>query len=434
MIAPWMIKDAVWLHNPVSPFLNQVFPNPYVHVSFEKEYSAMMRQYEGLKSNAQIPLEVTVRGGALSGLIGPMFLLAPIGLLALRSSSGRRLLGAALLFGIPYIANIGTRFLLPALPFVALSMGLAVAGSRAATAAVVIAHAILSWPPVVSRYCSPNAWRLLQKIPVRQALRIEREESFLNFRLAHWGTARMIDKLAPPGAKVFTFNGAPEAYTSHEIVVGFQSAFGERVRDIIWTPLMESIEPRWLLRFHYPARPLRKLRVVQTATGAPDMWSIAEFRIFHGEAELPRASDWKLRAKPNPWDVQLAFDNSPVTRWRTWETLRPGMYLEVEFATPETTDSVLIESAHDQWKIRLELEGMDETGKWKTLSDAPEQSEGKPLVGLRRAAADEVKALGIDYLLVYDFDYRSDDFTKNARSWGATLLGEHNGARLYRLD
>jgi hypothetical protein len=45
-----------------------------------------------------------------------------------------------------------------------------------------------------------------------------------------------------------------------------------------------------------------------------------------------------------------------------------------------------------------------------------------------------VKALGIDYLIIYDFDYRADDFTKNARSWGATLLGEHEGARLYRLD
>src|SRR5207248_10530660 len=118
MIAPWMIKDAVWLRNPVSPFLNQVFPNPYIHVSFEKEYSAMMRNYEGLKSNVQIPLEVTTRGDVLTGLVGPVFLLAPLGLLALRWPDGRRLVGAALLFGIPYIANIGTRFLLPALPFV----------------------------------------------------------------------------------------------------------------------------------------------------------------------------------------------------------------------------------------------------------------------------------------------------------------------------
>ena len=38
MIVPWMVKNWIWLHNPVAPFLNSVFPNPYVMVSFEREY------------------------------------------------------------------------------------------------------------------------------------------------------------------------------------------------------------------------------------------------------------------------------------------------------------------------------------------------------------------------------------------------------------
>ncbi len=88
MIAPWMIKNAVWFHNPVSPFLNSVFPNPDIHISFEKEYAANMRHYEGLKSASEIPLELTVRGGLLGGLLGPVFLLAPLGLLAARSPAG----------------------------------------------------------------------------------------------------------------------------------------------------------------------------------------------------------------------------------------------------------------------------------------------------------------------------------------------------------
>ena len=101
MIAPWMIKNAVWLGNPVSPFLNQVFPNPYVRVSFEKEYTEYLRHYD-LKSDREIPLEVTVRGYVLCGLLGPIFLLAPFGLLALRWPAGRSLLLAALVFLIPY--------------------------------------------------------------------------------------------------------------------------------------------------------------------------------------------------------------------------------------------------------------------------------------------------------------------------------------------
>jgi len=132
--------------------------------------------------------------------------------------------------------------------------------------------------------------------------------------------------------------------------------------------------------------------------------------------------------------VQMAFDNSLATRWRTWQTLYPGMYLAVEFAKPELSDSVLLECAHDQYKIRLKLEGMDEAGQWKQLAAEPEASDGRQQFGLRRAAAEEIKARGIDYLLIYDFDYGAEDFKTKAKLWGATQLGEHNGARLYRLN
>jgi hypothetical protein len=434
MVAPWMIKNAVWLGNPVSPFLNQVFPNPYIHISFEKDYAFDQRHYDGLKSDSQIPLELTVRGAVLGGLLGPMFLLAPIGLLALRWPAGRSLLVAAVFFAAPYAANMGTRFLLPALPFVALSMGLALGSFRVAAATLVLAHAVLSWPAVMPKYCAPNAWRLLKKIPVRQALRIESEESYLNFRLPYWAMMRAIDLKVPKGAKVFAFSGTPEAYTSRDVLIAYQSAFGNGIGDILWTPIIPDYQARWLLRFRYPAQPLRQIRVVQTAWGAPDQWSIGEFRIFRGPSELPRAADWKLRARPNPWDVQLAFDNSPVTRWRSWQTLYPGMFVAVEFGSPQITDSVLLECGHGQYKIKLKLEGMDETGKWKTLAAAPETAEGPEPSGLRRAAAEEIKARGIDYLLMYDDDYASEDLKKNFKLWGVTLLSAFKGTRLYRID
>ena len=432
MIAPWMIKNALWLDNPVSPFLNQVFPNPYISVSFEKQYAHDMRHYGGLRSDWDIPLEVTVRGAALGSLLGPMFLLAPLGLLALRSAAGRALLLAAVVFGLPYMGNIGTRFLLPALPFVGLSMGLAVEKSTVAALTLVIAHAFLSWPSVITTYSSPAAWRLLPKIPIRQALRMESEESYLNFAMPQYGAARLIERLVPPGATVFTFSGAAEAYTSRAILVGYQSAFGNTLLDILWTPL--TVEPTWRLRFRYPAQPLRQIRVVQTATAEPDQWSISELRIFRGESELPRAANWKLRARPNPWNVQLAFDNSLVTRWRSFQTLYAGMYVDVEFGSPEISDSVLIECPPDAYKIQLKLEGMDESGRWKELAAAPQISDSPPLARLRRAAAQEVKARGVDYLLVQDSDFGAADFRMKTVVWGTTFLGEHGQARLYRFD
>src|SRR5262249_40032356 len=156
-----------------------------IHISFEKDYGHHMRTY-GLKSDREIPLEVTVRGGALCGLLGPVFLLAPLGLLALRFPAGRSLLLAALVFLIPYPATSGTPFLIPPLPFVALSMGLVVGRSTLAALTLTVMHTIFSWPLMLAEYCPPDAWRLLAKIPLRQALRIETEESYLNFRLPHY--------------------------------------------------------------------------------------------------------------------------------------------------------------------------------------------------------------------------------------------------------
>ena len=75
MIAPWMVKNWIVVDNPVSPFFNRLFANPYVHVSFEEEYAQGMRNYPDLKSHWEIPLEATMRGRVLGGLLGPLFLL-----------------------------------------------------------------------------------------------------------------------------------------------------------------------------------------------------------------------------------------------------------------------------------------------------------------------------------------------------------------------
>ena len=71
MIMPWLAKNAITVGNPVSPFLNRYFPNPNVRISFEEGYRREQRGPDELKSPWQIPLEVTVRGSLLQGLLGP---------------------------------------------------------------------------------------------------------------------------------------------------------------------------------------------------------------------------------------------------------------------------------------------------------------------------------------------------------------------------
>jgi hypothetical protein len=432
MMIPWLAKNALWLNNPFSPFLNSLFPNPYVHISFEQEYVQLMRNYGELPSRWRIPVELTVRGGALCGLLGPLFLLAPMALLALRYPAGRRLLVAAVLFGLPYYANIGTRFLIPALPFLSLAMGLAVAPWKHAAAVLVLAHAVLSWPDVMRTYSKDYAWRL-DKILIRQAFRIEPEESYLTRKMPTYPMTRLIEDKVPPDGKVFMFSPLPEAYTSRDLLVGYQSAFSNTVSDILLTPVIREYQPTWQYRFRFPAQPLKKIRVLQTAAGGPDQWSVTELRVFLNEEELPRSPFWRLRAQPNPFDVQMAFDNSPVTRWRSWQSLFPGMFVEVDFGRAEKLDTVVLEASADQHKIRLKLEGQDASGNWGTLLEAPQQAELPPPSGLRRAAVAEVRARGIGYLVVSDSDFGADNFRKNVLVWGLRLVGERNRTRLYEL-
>ena len=129
MMAPWLVKNWIFVANPVAPFFNRFFPNPYMHIRMEEIYRTMMRRY-AIENYWRIPWELTVRGGILQGLLGPIFLLAPIAIWALRSRVGRAILFAALVFGVSYSTNIGTRFLIPALPFIALAMALAATSVR----------------------------------------------------------------------------------------------------------------------------------------------------------------------------------------------------------------------------------------------------------------------------------------------------------------
>jgi len=432
MMAPWMLKNWIWVGNPVAPFFNRLFPNPYIHISMEEAYFQRLRHYDGLTSYWAIPVETTVRGGVLHGFLGPLFLLAPLGLLALRCAAGRRLMLASLLFGATYLANFGTRFLLPALPCLSLAMALGVMNLRGALPALVMAHALASWPGVMSLYCNSYAWRI-QDASVAAGLRRMPEEAYLLDRLPGYAAARLLEARVPPGERVFGLGGLAHAYTSREVLVGYEAALNNLLSDILWTPVAREYQPVWRLRYPFPAETLRRLRVVQTAGPSSGEWSVSELRVFDGPRECARAPQWRLRAHPNPFEVQLAFDNTPVTRWRSWQSLFPGMYLEIDFGGPLRADSVVLECTPDQWYSRPRVVGQLASGQWKTLAENFQLAEVPAPPGLRRAAAEELKTRGVNYLLVEDGSIATD-LSTHARAWGVTLLGSADRARLYRLD
>ncbi len=230
--APWLCRNWIWLGNPFAPLLNRWFPNSFFSLSFERSYLADIGHFEGLRHWWEFPLDLTLYGAHIPGFLGPVFLLAPFALLALRNPQGRRLLLAAVVFSLPIFFNAATRFLMPGMPFLALALGLALQNSPGVLPLLAVAQAVLCWPTVTPLYAADWSWRI-REIPVRAAFRLEPEADFLRRRLPDYNLKPAIDQFVPPGAKIFSFSTRPEAYLGRTILVGYESAEGRRIQEAL---------------------------------------------------------------------------------------------------------------------------------------------------------------------------------------------------------
>ncbi len=447
MAAPWLVKNAIVVGNPVAPFWNRVFENPYVHVSFERLYMHYMRHYAGLAENhwtdyLRFPWEAAAAGGKLQGLLGPLFLAAPLGLVALREKLGRRAWIAALVFGLPWLTNIGTRFLIPSLVWVALAMGLAVwrlprPAAVAATAVLVAGHAAASWPEAITRWNKQQPWRL-GAAPWRAALRLQPEDEYLREALPTYPVVRMIEERVPPGKRVFSPDGVPEAYTSREVLVSYQCALCEVLMDRLLTPVLEDWGPVRTIRFDWPARDLLGIRLVQTGSDEREMWSIHELLLFHGEQYIVPKPDWQIRARPNPWDGAMALDGDPASRWRSWWPLYPGMRFQVDFPAPLRLSALEVQCSADQNQMALRLEARDTLGRWLPLGAQVRRSDREaPRQEMKRLATLALKAAGVDYILTdaggEGMNVIGPNMAKDPGAWGLRLAGEYGPVRLFEI-
>jgi Dolichyl-phosphate-mannose-protein mannosyltransferase len=431
LVLPWIVKDWLWVQNPFSPFFNHIFPNPYVTSSFESDFRSDLALYD-LPSRWMIPWAVTT-SGRLAGVLGPVFILAPIALLSFRSREGRQLLLAAAVFGATYFSNIGARFLIAPLPFIALAMLLTLgngAFGRTAALALVLVHAAVSWPPVVRKYAAPGVWAL-KGIPFRAALRLDPPEDYLQAHLVYYGIDQMIERITTPGSTVFSYQSIPEAYTSRRILIDYESAGNHHYGLTLWTGFSPAWLPTLRARFTFDRQPLRGVRVVQTSNGGSP-WRIHELRLFDGASSVSR-NGWQVTADPFPWKIESAFDNKPVTFWECGDKLQAGMYVEADFPGIEQADSVMIEAPPNQPDLHLRLLGEPPGGQWKTLAEEPQMSNAEA-PDLRRAAVEELKRQGIGYVLLFDTDVAAGDFRQNLTRWGVREVGQSNGARLYELQ
>jgi Dolichyl-phosphate-mannose-protein mannosyltransferase len=430
-LGPWLVKNAVVVHNPVAPFANSLFPNPYVHVSFERDYIHQLANMSGVQF-WQIPVEACIRGYKLQGLLGPLFLLAPLALFAVGKQHARNLVLAGALFLIPYPANIGTRFLLPSAIFFMFAAAIAFARFRAVLFGIVLLQAVLSWPSVVAAYSDRYAWRF-EPFNWKAALRLTPEPEYLNAHLGGaWEMGRRIENAVPPQDAIFCLGTFPSAYVRRTVIQRNESAFGEVALDGIYGA---AFGDRLLARnYILHTAPVRtgKVRVVQAGTDAGSPWSVNEIRISDRGAPLIREPLWLVTALPNHWDAGLAFDNNPATRWQTWEPYRPGMFLEVNFGGDRELDAVTVESSGDAGNSELTLEIFDHA-RWVSVPVAEEVKKVEPPGNVGRAAMDWLKSQNIHWLLAYQDDWAEKELARNRFSWGVQLVSMYRGYRLYRI-
>ena len=207
----------------------------------------------------------------------------------------------------PYFANIGTRFLIPCLPFFSLAMALPFANYPAALGAMMVFQAA-DVVAAGSRFVCIARLASAGPILYKEALRIVPQETYLREVSPAYGAARLVDAVVPKGERVLAANGVADAYTSREVLVSYHGAFNESLMDSINIGWLAAFQPRVLETFSFPERTVRRIRVLQTGIGdsPEELWSVHELRFFHGGVELPRRGEWRLRAWPNPCDVQLA--------------------------------------------------------------------------------------------------------------------------------
>jgi hypothetical protein len=425
--APWLVRNALRCGNPLAPFFNAWFPNHYFHTASER----VLLESLGARSvpAATLPLELTIRGRRLQGLLGPVFLLTPVGLLALRRREGRRVAGAALMFAIPWLLNSGTRFLLPALPWVSLLLAMALPGKLRLLALAF--HAFSSWPAIAGWYADAGAWRL-QGFPWRAALGIESERDYLQRVLPAYRVAKMIERHTPAGVRILDLVGAPKGYVNRDLVVFWESALGQRL--VAALALATRQEPGLLRRIEaaWPELELEAVRLGWAGPRAPS-WNLHEIRFFSRMGPIPTDRTWLLSARPNVWEAPYALDGNLVSRWSTWEPARPDMFFEVSFRRPLALVALTAVSTEAGDVV---IQGRLSTGGWRLLAEKPPDRPYPP-VDLKASAIRVLKRSGVGFILTPVAGEGTGRIglllADRASDWGVAREASADGAMLFRI-
>jgi 4-amino-4-deoxy-L-arabinose transferase-like glycosyltransferase len=443
LIAPWLIKNTLFVGNPVAPFFNEVFPNPHFTLSWENGYRNYFRSYSHSPEGYPwytYPLELTTRGARLGGLAGPIFLLTPLALFAWRKPAGKALLAVAAVSFLPWFGNAGTRFLIPTLVFVSLALGLALLSLPPRWAAVVgcaalLAHAVGSWPAILPRWAG-GVWSVVG-VPWKAALRIQPEREYLLTNVPYYHVAEVIAAEAAPPGRVFSLEPLPEAYFDAELLVSYQGGINEELVNLLQTAVEQNLWPSRQRRLSWEPRALSGFRIVQV-NDHDSHWRMSEIRFLTEQGPLPAGPNWQISSEPRPWHAGRLLDGDPLTSWNSWESLRKGMWIEVRFPDSLTLSGAELLYPWGQHFVEFEYFGLDDAGEWQPLDVRSGQSRlpfdpgGLKKWAVRQLAAHRIQLL-VTNLAGGGHNYLAPLIDEDPPAWGLQEIARDGPVRVYRL-
>ena len=430
VIAPWLARDAVVARNPVAPFLNQLFPNPWFPMETERQLSATLGSLGSVKLSL-VPWELAF-GDHLHGTFGPLLLALPIGLWALRRPAGRLVLAAAVILALPWYFDSGARFLMPAVAFAALALGMAL--PRPAAWAAIALQAVLCWPSVMDwrEGRHRHSWRL-DEFPIAAALRITPESDYVAPRAEGFSLARLIERESPPDAKILALTDVAAAYSTRDVRVWWQSAEASRLADSLRAAVFAGEGGLYEWKAEWPLESVDALRVSVPAAAAAE-FDIADLWLYSGADQVRNRKNWRVRAWPNQWEASLALDGNLLTRWRSRQPVSAGMYLQVRFDQPRKISTAVLFS-HAFRPGAIEFVGWSADAPPHRLGVA--KSTPLPMEHLRLEAALAMRGAGYRYLLAPTggggYAPIGNAIVGQEAAWGFVPAGYAGRFRLFRI-
>ncbi len=447
-VLPWTLKNAWIVGNPVAPFYNRVFANPNVTIQWEDAYVEWAKHYSHeprprTEELAEAPLELTVHGGKLGGMVGPVFLLAPLALLAWRRPAVKALLAAAVICALPWWANVGTRFLIPSLVFGSLAMGMALSAlpgrwRYGVGCLVLVGHSLSGWPDLLLLWHSGQVWRLTE-IPWAAALRIEPEHEYLQRRIPYFKAAQILAREAGPDDRVLSLEPLAEAYFSADLRVSYQGAPNEDLYRGILAAIEPDLWPARELRVQWNERVLTGFRVVQRNDHPSSHWILSEIQFYRNDDSVAANTGWNVRATPFPWTAARIFDDNPLTAWTSGQPLHSGMSVEVAFPEALTINRAELIYPWEQYYSEFDYYGRTADGEWALLEAWSDLRVGPISVPEMKAwAGESLRRAGIGFLVINTegggHNVVSPHIAKEPAAWGLDEIGQDGPVRIYRVQ